>query len=158
MGLHFNLPDSQLSDPETKEHLVRTWWTAYIMDHTSASISSQIVSISDDEIFVDLPSSTMQKADFQHTELLIARIQLAKVTRSMIKFVYGKTKEAKPFLQRVQHALQNLKQWLQRLPTDIRLDSESSHSKPTVVQSLHLAFNQVSNILASTFSAHRSSL
>ncbi|CAJ0551518.1 Ff.00g114480.m01.CDS01 [Fusarium sp. VM40] len=146
MGLHFNLPDSQIDDPETKEHLNRLWWSAYIMDHTAASISSQIASVSDDDVFVDLPSSTrvigMGSADFQHTELLIARIHLARVTRSIIKCLYGRTQETKPFLRRVQHALQDLKQWLQRLPPDIQIDSGSSLSKPIAVQSLHLAFNQ----------------
>ncbi|KAH7463272.1 hypothetical protein FOMA001_g18160 [Fusarium oxysporum f. sp. matthiolae] len=146
MGLHLNLPDSQLNDPATKEHLVRVWWTAYIMDHTTASISSQIVSIPDDEIFVDFPSSTRvtgaPQNDFQHTELLIARIQLARITRSMIKSVYGRAQETKSFLQKVQHALQDLKQWLQRLPAGIQVDSGSSHLKPVAVQSLHLAFNQ----------------
>ncbi|KAH7123453.1 fungal-specific transcription factor domain-containing protein [Dactylonectria estremocensis] len=151
MGLHFNLPDTQLRDPETREHLSRIWWTAYIMDHTSASISSQIVSIPDDEIFVDLPSSTpvpgMRQADFKHPEWLMARIGLVKVTRKMIKSVYGRSQEKESFLQRVQHALQNLKQWLETLPTDIQMDSQSSHSKPAAVQSLHLSFNQ-SMILA----------
>ncbi|KAK2469898.1 hypothetical protein H9L39_18713 [Fusarium oxysporum f. sp. albedinis] len=146
MGLHFNLPDSQLYDPEAKEHLNRIWWTAYIMDHTSASISSQSVSVPDDEIFVDLPSSTTivgtRQTDFQHTELLVARIQLARVTRAMIKSVYGRAQETKPFLQRVQHALRDLKQWLQKLPSDIQMDSGSSQSKQAPVQSLHLAFNQ----------------
>ncbi|EKJ72020.1 hypothetical protein FPSE_07807 [Fusarium pseudograminearum CS3096] len=146
MGLHFDLPEAQLDDPETKEHLNRLWWTAYIMDHISASVSSQIVSVSDDEIFVHLPSDTrvtdIRHTDFQHTELLISRIQLAKATKCMIKSVYGRTQEAEPFLQRVQHALRDLKQWLQRLPNDMKIDSESSHSKPAAVQSLHLAFNQ----------------
>ncbi|EXL98001.1 hypothetical protein FOIG_09559 [Fusarium odoratissimum NRRL 54006] len=146
MGLHFNLPDSQLEDLETKEHLNRLWWSAYIMDHITASISSQIASVSDDDIFVNLPSSTRvigpRQDDFQHTELLVARIQLARVTRSIIKSVYGRAQETKPFLQRVQHALQDLKQWLQGLPPDIQMDSESLQSKPIAVQSLHLPFNQ----------------
>lgn len=161
MGLHFNLPDSQIDHPETKEHLNRLWWSAYIMDHTAASISSQIASVSDDDVFVDLPSNTrvtdIGSADFQHTELLIARIHLARVTRSIIKCLYGRTQETKPFLRRVQHALQDLKQWLQRLPPDIQIDSGSSLSKPIAVQSLHLAFNQVitasaSIVLANPFS------
>lgn len=147
MGLHFSLPDSQIDDPETREHLNRLWWSAYTMDHTAASISSQIVSVSDDDIFVGLPSVTRatgtRQADFQHTELLIARINLARVTRLIIKCLYGRTQETKPFLRRVQHALQDLKQWLQRLPPDIQMESQSSLSKPIEVQSLHLTFNQV---------------
>jgi proline utilization trans-activator len=129
------------------------------MDHTTASISSQIASVSDDEIFVDLPSCTRvtgtQQADFQHTEFFIARIQLARVTGSIIKSVYGTAQETKPFLQRVQQALQDLKQWLQRLPPDIQMDSGSSHSKPIAVQSLHLAFSQVIATLTSIVSANR---
>ncbi|KAH6989861.1 fungal-specific transcription factor domain-containing protein [Ilyonectria destructans] len=151
MGLHFNLPDAVLKDPETKEHLNRVWWTAYIMDHTSASISSQIVSIPDEEIFVDLPSTSrvtgMRQTDFQHTEWLTARISLAKVTRRMIKSVYGRAQEKHSFLHRVQHSLRDLKRWLEGLPNEIQMYSGFPHSKPASVQSLHLAFNQ-SMILA----------
>ncbi|KAI5456786.1 fungal-specific transcription factor domain-containing protein [Mariannaea sp. PMI_226] len=151
MGLHLNLPDAQLQDPGTKEHLTRIWWTAYVMDHTSASISSQMVSIPDDEIFVDEPSTAkimgMRQSDFEHTEWITARIHLARLTRKMIKSVYGRSQEKVSFLQRVQHALRDLKQWLDKLPDNTQMDSESSYSKPAAVQSLHLAFNQ-SMILA----------
>lgn len=147
MGLHLNIPDAHLQDPETKEHLNRVWWTAYIMDQTNASISSQIVSIPDEEIFVDLPSNSrvtgMRQKDFQHTDWLRLRITLAKVTRQMIKSVYGRAQEEHPFLQRVQRSLRELKRWLEEIPDDMQMSSESSHPKPAMVQSLYLAFNQV---------------
>ncbi|KAJ3539319.1 hypothetical protein NM208_g5538 [Fusarium decemcellulare] len=146
MGLHFNLPEVQLKDREVKEHLTRVWWTSYVLDHVSASISSQIVSVPDDEIFVDLPSSIAvigaRQTDFAHTEWILARIELAKISRKMIKSVYGRSRQKESFLQRVQHALRDLKQWVDCLPAEVQMDSQSSHSKPEAIRSLHLAFNQ----------------
>ncbi|KAM0428491.1 hypothetical protein ACHAPT_006851 [Fusarium lateritium] len=84
----------------------------------------------------------MRQLDFQHTECLTARISLAKATRQMIKSLYGRARVTASFLQRVQHALRDLKQWLQDLPDHLQLASGSTHSKPVGVQSLHLAFNQ----------------
>mgnify|MGYP007115604914 FL=1 len=127
------------------------------MDHTTASISSQIVSIPDDEIFVDEPSTAsipgMRQADFEHTEWLTARIRLAKHTRRMIKSVYGRSQEKESFLQRVQRSLRDLKQWLDYLPDSAQMDLQPSCFKPAAAESLHLAFNQVSVLLTSVFKA-----
>ncbi|KAI1451905.1 fungal-specific transcription factor domain-containing protein [Annulohypoxylon moriforme] len=146
MGLHFNLPDAQIRDPEFKEHLKRLWWTSYILDHMCASISSQIVSIPDHEIFVDLPTSIRvngpRQSDLDYTDWIIARVQLAKHTREAIQSIYGRQRQNESFLRRVQYALRDLKNWLSNLPDDIRMDSESSHLKPERTRSLHLAFNQ----------------
>ncbi|KAF5008132.1 hypothetical protein FDECE_5568 [Fusarium decemcellulare] len=135
-----------LKDREVKEHLTRVWWTSYVLDHVSASISSQIVSVPDDEIFVDLPSSVAvigaRQTDFAHTEWILARIELAKISRKMIKSVYGRSRQKESFMQRVQHALRDLKQWVDCLPAEVQMDSQSSHSKPEAIRSLHLAFNQ----------------
>lgn len=154
MGLHFNFPDARLHDLEMKEHVARVWWTAYILDHASASISSQMVSIQDDDIFVDMPSKTRvvgsRQGDFQHTGFLTARINLAKMTRRMIKSVYGRTQEKEFFLQRVQHALRELKGWLEGLPRDIQMDP-GSHPKSAAAQSLHLVFNQVGHLQIECF-------
>jgi hypothetical protein len=147
MGLHFDLPNTHMNDPELKEHLKRVWWTSYVLDHLCASISSQLVSISDKDIFVDLslnPNVAGQRqCDFGHSDWIIARAHLARLTRRTIKSVYGRRQQTGSFLQRVQYSLRDLKQWLNELPKDIQMDAESSHLKPQPIQSLHLTFNQV---------------
>ncbi|VUC25509.1 unnamed protein product [Clonostachys rosea] len=151
MGLHFNLPEGQLEDLTTREHFNRVWWTSYILEHTCAAISSQTVSVPDDEIFTDLPvsmeSNAEQAKDFEHTDCLVARIQLAKLTRKIIKSLYGRSVQKEPFLQRVQHSLRDLKQWLDGLPPELQMKPQPSQSVQEPVQSLHLTFNQ-SMILA----------
>lgn len=147
MGLHFNLPESQLADPATREHLNRIWWSSYVLDHTSEAITSHIVSIADAEVFADLPSSTRvegpEVGDFESADCMIARIGLARITRRMIQSVYGRAEQRESFLQRVQYALRDLKQWLEDLPPGIRMDTQASSEQAGPVQSLHLAFNQV---------------
>lgn len=136
-----------MNDPELKEHLKRVWWSSYVLDHLCASISSQLVSISDNDIFVDLSLKAditgQRQDDFAHTEWIIARVHLAKLTRRTVESVYGRGQQKQSFLQRVQYSLRNLKEWLNDLPEDIRMGSESSHSKPQPIRSLHLTFNQV---------------
>lgn len=147
MGLHFNLPESQLADAAAREHLNRIWWSSYVLDHTSEAITSHIVSIADAEVFADLPSGTRvegsEAGDFENTDCTLARIGLARITRRMIQSVYGRAEQRESFLQRVQYALRDLKQWLGGLPPGIRMDSQASPEQAGPAQSLHLAFNQV---------------
>jgi hypothetical protein len=147
MGLHFNFPEGQLEDPTTREHLNRVWWTSYILEHTCAAISSQTVSVPDDEIFTNFPvpmeSNVQPTPDFEYTDCFIARIQLARVSRRIIKALYGRSAQKDPFLQRVQHSLRDLKQWLDNLPPRLQMTSQLSQSVQDPVQSLHLTFNQV---------------
>ncbi|KAJ6178241.1 hypothetical protein N7519_008702, partial [Penicillium mononematosum] len=146
MGLNFDFPNTHMNDPELKEHLKRVWWASYVLDHLCASISSQLVSISDKDIFVDLSLSTnvagQPQGDFPHTEWIIARVDLARLARRTIESVYGRGQQKVSFLQRVQYSLRDLKQWLNDLPEDMQMGAESSHLKPQPIQSLHLHFNQ----------------
>lgn len=157
MGLHFDLPNTQMNDPELKEHLKRVWWTSYVLDHLCASISSQLVSISDKDIFVDLSLGLnvtgARQSDFEHSDWIIARVQLAKLTRRTIETVYGRRQQNESFLQRVQYSLRDLKQWLNGLPKDMKMDTQSSHLKSSPIQSLHLTFNQVNQLYHPTQSS-----
>ncbi|RAK86385.1 hypothetical protein BO79DRAFT_247035 [Aspergillus costaricaensis CBS 115574] len=146
MGLHFDFPNPHLNDPELKEHIKRLWWTSYVLDHLCASISSQLVSISDNDIFVDLSFTPdvahERQSDFAHTEWFLARVHLARITRKTVESVYDRRQKKESFLQRVQYALRDLKQWLNDLPRDIQMGTQPSHLKPRPIQSLHLTFNQ----------------
>ncbi|KAK1498631.1 fungal specific transcription factor [Colletotrichum tamarilloi] len=57
MGLHLNVPETQLRDAAAREHRVRVWWTAYIFDRMWAAKLSHPVAVQDIDIEVDLPSN-----------------------------------------------------------------------------------------------------
>ncbi|KAE8410955.1 hypothetical protein BDV36DRAFT_103879 [Aspergillus pseudocaelatus] len=143
LGLHFNLAPSEVPDATEREHLKRIWWTAYVLDYTCAAISSLLLSIPDDEVFTDPPAVIEQDGDddFQDTELLTARIRLVSLGRNILKAVYGR-RNIEPFVQRVQRALRDLRQWLHDLPVDLQMHANGSRPKDDRLTSLHLFFNQ----------------
>ncbi|EXF82076.1 fungal specific transcription factor [Colletotrichum fioriniae PJ7] len=57
MGLHLNVPETQLRDAAAREHRVRVWWTAYIFDRMWAAKLSHPVAVQDIDIEVNLPSN-----------------------------------------------------------------------------------------------------
>ncbi len=150
MGLHFNIPESQLQDPLVRQHLNWIWWTSYVLDDTCAAISSQIPSISDENIFIDMPLSMpgAEKSDADKFDYILARTQLARLSKRIISSVYGRMQQQDSFLQRVQQALRDLRQWLQALPTALQMKPEHPQSTPEHVRFLHLAFNQVCRLLS----------
>ncbi|RAH84513.1 hypothetical protein BO86DRAFT_397346 [Aspergillus japonicus CBS 114.51] len=145
MGLHFNVPDSQIHDAGTREHLNRLWWTSYLLDHQCATISSQAISVSDEEIFVDLPKEIQlpepQAVDFQCTDSLASRISLARLTNKIIRTLYGRSTYSSPFLGRAQSALKDLRQWYRIMPESLRATADGSYRGPATMD-LHLSFNQ----------------
>ncbi|PYI08351.1 hypothetical protein BO78DRAFT_364957 [Aspergillus sclerotiicarbonarius CBS 121057] len=145
MGLHLNIPDFQIQDVEIREHLSRLWWTSYLLDHQCATVSSQIVSVSDDDIFVDYPNTTRilesNREDFPGTDALVSRITLAKLTNRIVKTIYGRRTYTDPFLHRVQSALKDLQQWYKVLPEPLKATTDGSSHGPGILN-LTLSFNQ----------------
>jgi proline utilization trans-activator len=144
LGLNVNVSDSQLRDRELKEHRNRIWWTSYILDRISASRLGEPASVHDDDIEVDLPSDEAlqtQSGASDDPRYLIAWIQLAKLSRRIITYIYGR-KVQTPFSQRVLQTLQDLRNWVEELPQDLQLSPEGQATSNHVV-SLHLSFNQV---------------
>ncbi|KAH8198071.1 hypothetical protein TruAng_007743 [Truncatella angustata] len=147
MGLHLNVPESQLSDRILIEHRRRVWWTAYEFDRLLAARLSQPFSIQDDEIQVDLPSSVDMpidsKEDFTEASDLVNRIKLVKLTGQITTLLYGRKLQNDSFLQRVQQALKDLQDWFHKL--EGLFDTEGQRftkatSGPT--RALLLSFNQ----------------
>jgi len=58
MGLHLNIGDAYLPDPELREHRIRVWWSVYIVDRLLSSKIGLPLLISDDDISVDLPCNS----------------------------------------------------------------------------------------------------
>ena len=151
MGLHLNIPEVYSVDGETREHRKRLWWTAYIFDRMWASKMGHPVSIQDDEIEVERPSSTssvLYHDDFGDHEYMVASIQLAELAGRMMASIYGRRMQRGSFSQRVQHSLKELTSWVEHLPDHLQTKKElTSSMTPDAVASLHLLFNQVSGII-----------
>ncbi|KAJ3954945.1 hypothetical protein N0V92_008530 [Colletotrichum tropicale] len=83
MGLHLNVPESQLRDVAAREHRNRVFWTAYIFDRMWASKLGHPVCVQDVDIEVDLPSNpTVDESiadDFADASYFVASVKLARV-------------------------------------------------------------------------------
>ncbi|KAF4472184.1 hypothetical protein FALBO_904 [Fusarium albosuccineum] len=104
MGLHLNVPESQLRDAGAREHRNRVWWTAYSFDRMWASRLSHPVAIQDDDIEVDLPSDPVLETpsdDFADSAYFIASISLAKLSARIINSIYTRKPQQKTLSQRV---------------------------------------------------------
>ncbi|EEU37830.1 uncharacterized protein NECHADRAFT_88291 [Fusarium vanettenii 77-13-4] len=145
MGLNFNIPETHLHDGAAREHLIRVWWTSYLLDHTCAAINGQMVSIQDYDVCVSFPSSDglnpNEMSEFANPHYMSARVELVRILSKIIKSLYGRANQSESFLQRVQNALKGLKSWLQRLPEPLRMN-QAVAGDSGAVRSLHLFFNQ----------------
>ncbi|KAK6086217.1 fungal specific transcription factor domain-containing protein [Seiridium cupressi] len=147
MGLHLNVPDSQLGDPVMREHRNRVWWTAYEFDRLLAARLSQPFSIQDDEIELDLPSDSAlprdSKDDFTGAHDLVNRIKLVRLTGQITKLLYGRKAQKDSFLQRVQQALKDLQDWFRTLEGGLNVEEQrASKNYSGAMRSLLLSFNQ----------------
>ncbi|KAK1488196.1 fungal specific transcription factor [Colletotrichum tamarilloi] len=70
IGLHLNIPESQLPDPLVRRHRKSLFWTAYIIDRLYAANLNHPPAIQDDDIGVDLPCepSTSSSTDSHASE------------------------------------------------------------------------------------------
>nr|XP_036577946.1 fungal specific transcription factor domain-containing protein [Colletotrichum truncatum]KAF6785076.1 fungal specific transcription factor domain-containing protein [Colletotrichum truncatum] len=144
MGLHLNIPESQLPDPDMREHRKRLFWTTYIFDRIWASKLGHPSAIQDNDIGVDLPSEPVIGqafgTDFDDTAYHIASLRLAALVTKTVRSIYGQRNQGEVTLStRVQQALKDLRSWVEDLPSHLQIDNPDSGPKPT---SLHLSFNQ----------------
>ncbi|WYZ37971.1 hypothetical protein EsH8_II_001477 [Colletotrichum jinshuiense] len=147
MGLHLNVPESQLRDAGAREHRVRVWWTAYIFDRMWAAKLGHPVAVQDVEIEVNLPSNPMVHAsisdDFADASYFIASVKLARVLGRVVPSIYRRKGQQTSLSHRVQEALKDLRGWSEELPPQLHIDSKATTSELTPKPiSLHLNFNQ----------------
>lgn len=150
MGLHLNVPYQQLPHRELQEHRNRVWWTAYTLDRSWACMLGKPVSIQDDDIDVNLPSTSdwptaASAEDFADTEYLIASLRIANLGGQIAKSIYSRSARSASFSYRVQKALKDLGKWIQELPAPLRacFDTVAADTAMPII-SLYLYFNQVS--------------
>lgn len=146
MGLHLNVPESQLRDPAVREHRNRVWWTAYSFDRMWASRLGHPVAIQDEFIEVDLPTNPVLGGchdDFMDSSYINANIRLARLAGRIGYSIYSRAAQQTSLSQRVQEALKDLRNWVEELPAHLHIESKDSNADPSPKPlSLHLYFNQ----------------
>ncbi|KAI8722716.1 Zn(2)-C6 fungal-type domain-containing protein [Fusarium sp. LHS14.1] len=146
MGLHLNVPESQLRDAAAREHRNRVWWTAYSFDRMWASRLGHPVAIQDNDIEVDFPSDPVldpPSDDFADSAYFIASIRLARLAWRVINSIYTRRPQQKTLSQRVQEALRDLRTFVEELPPHLHIESTDGPEPSPKPLSLHLYFNQV---------------
>ena len=147
MGLHLNVPESQLRDAGAREHRNRVWWTAYSFDRMWASRLGHPVAIRDDDIEVNLPTDPglgTLSDDFVDASYLIASSRLARLAARVINSIYTRKPQQKTLSQRVQEALRDLRAFVEELPAHLHIEPTDAPEPSPKPLSLHLYFNQVS--------------
>ncbi|RSL47265.1 hypothetical protein CEP53_009999 [Fusarium sp. AF-6] len=146
MGLHLNVPESQLRDAAAREHRNRVWWTAYSFDRMWASRLGHPVAIQDNDIEVDFPSDPVLATpsdDFADSAYFIASIRLARLAGRVLNSIYTRRPQQKTLSQRVQEALRDLRTFVEELPAHLHIESTDGPEPSPKPLSLHLYFNQV---------------
>ncbi|QKX60071.1 uncharacterized protein TRUGW13939_07213 [Talaromyces rugulosus] len=148
MGLHLNVPETQMSDAGEREHRNRICWTAYTLDRMWAAKLGYPAAIRGDEIEVDLPSNPVglddnASMDFPDRAYSIARIELAQLSGRIIYSIYGHKADTPSLSHRVQDAFSDLRRWLKDLPPSLQIDAPDEGELDPRGRSLHLLFNQL---------------
>lgn len=151
IGLHLNVPESQLPDPRIREHRKRLFWTAFVLDRIFASKLNHPPAILDDDIDLDLPSevpTSIPNDSFGDAGYQVANITLARLLSSIIRSVYSVRKQAQgtcaDVSSRAKACLNDLQSWYEGLPRRFQIDDKSmeDHHERQII-SLHLRFYQV---------------
>lgn len=149
MGMQLNVPDHQCLDAPAKEHRVRLWWTAYILDRICTSKIGLPVSVAEEDIQVNLPSidaaESLNAEDFEDLEYELRSIELSRIAATSTVQIYSRREYHSPFSQRVQAILKDLNKWMDTIPTRFQLKTERVFPpQENHVVYLNLRFNQVS--------------
>ncbi|KAJ0307877.1 hypothetical protein COL516b_003849 [Colletotrichum fioriniae] len=146
MGLHLNVPETQLRDAAAREHRVRVWWTAYIFDRMWAAKLSHPVAVQDIDIEVNLPSNPVVDDniadDFADASYFVASVKLAGLLGKVVPSIYRRRLQDTSLSHRVQEALKDLRGWSAELPPELHIDSKPTSERMPKPISLHLNFNQ----------------
>ncbi|KAJ0278530.1 hypothetical protein COL940_007250 [Colletotrichum noveboracense] len=147
MGLHLNVPESQLRDVAAREHRNRVFWTAYIFDRMWASKLGHPVCVQDVDIEVDLPSNPAVDEsiadDFADASYFVASVKLARVLGKIVPLIYRRRNQQMSLSHRVQEALNDLRGWVEELPPQLHIDHKVTSERMQKPISLHLNFNQI---------------
>ncbi|KXH42130.1 fungal specific transcription factor [Colletotrichum nymphaeae SA-01] len=150
IGLHLNIPESQLPDPMVRRHRKSLFWTAYIIDRLYAANLNHPPAIQDDDIGVDLPcepSDSTSTDSHGDSDYHVADIRLAGLLTSIIRSVYSVRTQAEGtcanLSSRVHGCLKDLQSWFEILPGPLQIGDKSlNQPHDHKVVALHLRFYQ----------------
>ncbi|KAJ4132518.1 hypothetical protein NW754_015335 [Fusarium falciforme] len=131
MGLHLNVPESQLR--------------MLLPGNTGIECGGPLA-IQDNDIEVDFPSDPVLETpsdDFADSAYFIASIRLARLAWRVINSIYTRRPQQKTLSQRVQEALRDLRTFVEELPPHLHIESTDGPEPSPKPLSLHLYFNQV---------------
>ncbi|KAM0127328.1 hypothetical protein ACHAP3_008896 [Botrytis cinerea] len=150
MGLHLNIDRNHISDVEIREHRNRLWWTTFVLDRMISSKTGLPLSISDQDINVDLPSDACQenREDFMEHNFLIITVNLAKIAGSITQLVYTRRAPKEPFFERVQTINEELQQLSNTITHQNQVCTDQKIVETECWVNLQLSTNQ-SRIVAS---------
>ncbi|KAI0435826.1 fungal-specific transcription factor domain-containing protein [Xylaria telfairii] len=150
MGLHLNIPESQLAYPAARDSRKKLFWTTYMFDRMWGANLGLPAAIQDDEIEVDLPSVPSPTGSFRvgggsrddlQFAYYIANIELTRHLNSVIRSVYRRSHRDDIYLAtRVQGCLQDLQSWVGRLPPHLQIDPSAETGQDLNAVSLNLLF------------------
>ncbi|KAG7417027.1 Proline utilization trans-activator [Fusarium oxysporum f. sp. rapae] len=149
MGLHLNIGDTYLADPELREHRIRVWWSVYLLDRLLSSKIGLPLLISDVDISVDLPSNSpsLTSEDFGDHSHFLATVRLAKIAGNISRSLYVRTPQRGTFLQRVARIREELDHWKGELPDQVKVDfsrtDETEDHSQFAISRLKVSFNQL---------------
>lgn len=149
VGLHLNMPKSQIVDDAVREHRNRVWWTAYVFDRIFATNLGDPVSVPEEVIGASLPTDLPSPpGDFVGSACFIARIRLMSVFSDAVESIYDRNPQAKlqrpPLGQRIEAAYRKLCDWKRSLLPELQMDPGSETEARSMIVSLHLQYHQVS--------------
>lgn len=152
LGLNRKIPDNGALSPSDRErereHRIRVFWTAYILDRVFSSKVGRPVMLRDEDIDTDFPSDNfvtdLWKDDFHDASFINAQRTLAKITGNILNNIYGIPQSGRSN-QSVWRIFKSLEEWRENLPSKLRFNNETSPPYSCrSVASLHLNFCQVS--------------
>ncbi|XEV04608.1 hypothetical protein FSHL1_009895 [Fusarium sambucinum] len=148
MGLQLNIGDAYLPDLQLREHRIRVWWSVYVLDRLLSCKIGLPLLISDDDISVRPPSNSpdLTSEDFGDHSHILAVVRLAKIAGNISRSLYVRTPRQGTFLQRVASIREELDQWKEELPEQMKLEfnrSDESSNQSSSISRLKVSFNQL---------------
>ena len=147
IGFHIDISETQLRDRALREHRCRLFWTAYRLDRAWCSKVGWPPAIPDETIEMPMPSNDTvpaeEKGDFEDAEYIVFAIKLAKMHNHAVNTLYVRKRQATSFSERVQVSVRAMRDWLDALPTHLRV-APADVSPPVEAHVLyqHLAYQQ----------------
>lgn len=144
IGLH-KLPESNIS-PVVKEHRLRTWWTAFVVETFCVSLLGIPQQICVDHVDVPLPSRTQlgtaeEGLFFDHTYFTLY-IKLALITSKILSTIYAKSFNIARDMLQILSVLDSLEQFKKELPAALRSSLETFIIQERKDLSFLLFYNQ----------------